>query len=106
MSREIAFSAAVALATEQARRILRGLFPENESEVFEGQVIEDERFWLFFRNRKILIPKYPNGEIADNCAFAVGKHGMILTVKDNMDSKDELEQQVKGLSRYFAERDS
>ena len=93
------------LAEAGAREVLRGRFPMNASDVFETYVVEDRNFWLFFRNREIPVPDYPNGEVADICAFAVGKHGLVLRVKDNFTDREKLEEQIKGLSGYFAKRD-
>jgi len=96
---------AVALATSAARRVLRDRFPKDETEVFESYIFEDKNFWLFFRNRKIVLPDPATGQYSDSSAVAIGKHGMVLTVRDNMDRKDELDRQVEGLSRYFELRD-
>ena len=106
--KEITFSEAAVLAEARARQVLGGKFPKNASDVFEKYVVEDLKFWLFFRNREILIPEYPTGEVDEakgHFAFAVGKHGLVLSVKDNFDDKEKLEEQIKGLSDYFAKRD-
>ena len=102
---QITYSEAVALAIGRAQHVLRGLFPENASEVFEHPVLRGENFWLFFRNRNITVSTQPNGENSDDCAFAVGDHGLTLTVEDNFDNKQKLDEQIKGLSQYFAKRD-
>jgi hypothetical protein len=104
-STEITNSVALSLAIERAKSVLGELFPTNEVDVFEELVIRDKNFWLFFRNRDISVPEYPNGEISDNCAFAVGKHGLTLTVEDNFDNEQKLNEQIKGLSQYFSRRD-
>jgi hypothetical protein len=106
MSREeITFSQAVMLAEARARQVLRSKFPKDASDVFEKYIVEDRNFWLFFRNREIPVPEFPNGEVADICAFAVGKHGLVLTVKDNFNDKEKLEEQIKGLSGHFVVQD-
>jgi hypothetical protein len=102
---QISFPEARMLAEERARQVLRGKFPKNASDVFEEYIIEDEQFWLFFRNRNISIPECPTGEVQGNFAFAVGKHGLVLSVKDTFDDREKLEEQIKGLSGYFAKRD-
>jgi hypothetical protein len=102
---EISFSQAVVLAEARARQVLLSKFPKNASDVFEKHVVEDRYFWLFFRNRNILIAEYPTGEVKGNFAFAVGKRGLVLSVKDNFNDKEKLEEQIKGLSGYFAKRD-
>jgi hypothetical protein len=102
---EITFSQAVVLAQVRAREVLLRKFPGNASDVFEEYVIEESTFWLFFRNRNIAIPEYSTGEIKGDFAFAVGKRGLVLSVKDNFEDKAVLEEQVNGLSSYFAKHD-
>jgi hypothetical protein len=102
--RELSFEEARAAVALRLRHDLRNVCPHLKEPLFEDRMISDKSFWLFFRSRKIVVPKWTGGAKYD-WAYAIGKHGYILTVADNLEASDDLTEQVQGLSGHIALRE-
>ncbi|WP_139221045.1 hypothetical protein [Methylobacterium brachiatum] len=92
------------IAENHARDNLKHLINLHTGELFEDFVIERKTFWLFFRNRKIILSPPPNQGFSDDMAYAVGKRGLFMLVADNLDDSEKLAEQVDGLEGYFERR--
>lgn len=101
----ITFTHARELAVEKARSDLFRYFPESTDNLFEDYIFENDQFWIFFRNRKIEIPDFPDGNIRNAGAWLITKSGWALTIRDNLENKVEFEHQVQGLTGHVADQD-
>lgn len=101
-SSEITLENARDIAREQALFNL-STFMAGERDVLAADYLEAEHCWMFFRNRKIHVPK--TALLGIEWAYVVSKRGKFSMVEDFSSDNEKLLDYLKTMSDYFSRKE-